>query len=1002
MIKVLDSVVENNAIKAKSLSFCNGIDLLKIKNAVAEMLEVIGKNKIFEEYTLHNISHIDAMLKIVEWLIPNETKAHMSAGEWLMLTLAVYFHDLGMVVSKNEFESRLENPLFIEYKQKNSQDNLNDAYLYQEFVRENHAYRIKSWIEGKNIDKYGQANEQVEILSQELNCLSEQFKTDLAIICESHHKDDIDDWEKYKIQKRYGNDGNAIVNLNYVAIILRIADLLHITNDRTPSISKKLLNISNPKSSFEWAKQEAVTAVSPKSERDQEGNIDDTLEKNTIEVHAYFSKAESAEAYFGLSDYLLYVESELIKCNKIAEKAKKQEASNHSFPWRKIDSSNIEAVGFEPKKLSFVLEQGNILQLLVGHTLYNDSSVVVRELTQNAIDAIKLQKCINDKKNLQYSGKVSIEWNSKTRVLSFIDNGTGMTIYDIENYLLRVGASKYREKKIKEEFQDFSPISRFGIGILTCFMIADDIEIETNPNNDDDINIICLRNVHGHYLLKKKNKNTAKDCIKSHGTIVNLHVREDVDMSSLEENLRKWIVSPGVEVILSIDSQKSIRIDQVSLKDIIVNYLEDEGIHVDNETIKVEEKTVNGVTLAYALKYNKYLCDWSFMTAPSNATTNVFPFGTCVEGIRVEFKTPGYKNEGVLSIANIKNSKHQTNVARTALEYDSNKDTLKSIYECYRMVIEDQIKSLESLNYSKSWALDESVYLMAPLLETSTFSDKVEPIDYDLLLKCLAEIPCIFVEKENKRTIISVNQMKELSKFDIVDCKIINAIETLLKETQNSTTVTEIVNIVSKDKTLFKSENEIISNYSKYNSLHKYGLVNKEVSEIVVDSANRKIKLTFSNHNGLWETYSLLGNKSTRIHIPCGKFDIEGLHNEIGVDTIGGIYLKSGTELCDYLQKSCSKFKAKRTKEGKILLQMFLESIFNSRFLESKVKEEDVDYIFKHFITQNRNTRFSSELSTKLWAEVDSAEFAKVILKENHSLFSIDNWTRKINKYDFD
>ena len=43
------------------------------------------------------------------------------------------------------------------------------------------------------------------------------------------------------------------------------------------------------------------------------------------------------------------------------------------------------------------------MQLLVGHTLYNDSSVVVRELVQNGIDATRLQiecekkMCIRDR-----------------------------------------------------------------------------------------------------------------------------------------------------------------------------------------------------------------------------------------------------------------------------------------------------------------------------------------------------------------------------------------------------------------------------------------------------------------------------------------------------------------------------------------------------------------------------------------------------------------------------
>ena len=40
-----------------------------------------------------------------------------------------------------------------------------------------------------------------------------------------------------------------------------------------------------------------------------EENIDKKLEKDTIEITAYFEGAETAEAYFGLSSYLQYTQN---------------------------------------------------------------------------------------------------------------------------------------------------------------------------------------------------------------------------------------------------------------------------------------------------------------------------------------------------------------------------------------------------------------------------------------------------------------------------------------------------------------------------------------------------------------------------------------------------------------------------------------------------------------------------------------------------------------------
>ena len=57
---------EIQAEKAENLSFCKGIKLLHIRDNVEKMLGFIGKGQMFEEYTVHNISHVDEMLKIVE------------------------------------------------------------------------------------------------------------------------------------------------------------------------------------------------------------------------------------------------------------------------------------------------------------------------------------------------------------------------------------------------------------------------------------------------------------------------------------------------------------------------------------------------------------------------------------------------------------------------------------------------------------------------------------------------------------------------------------------------------------------------------------------------------------------------------------------------------------------------------------------------------------------------------------------------------------------------
>lgn len=1014
MNEKFENYVEIEAEKAESLSFCRGLKLLHIRDQVEEILLQIGKCGIFEEYTIHNIQHVDEMLRIIEWLIPDGTKKKMTSAEWLMLTLAVYFHDLGMVVTKEEYEKRdsssfngykaqvlkdMDNTEYIEYVKK--QD---DHFLYQEFVRENHARRISQWISGYFDIDLGEVSTIRDMVKDILQNLDDMFKIDLAMICESHHKDDIDDFTKYRVDSVYGNDSQEKVNLNYVAIILRIADLLHITKDRTPSLTRRIVNVSNPFSVVEWEKQKAVRAVQPKAKRDEEENISEELEKDTIEVTAYFQGAETAEAYFGLSSYLQYTRKELQRCNEIVEKSQKKEgAIEYKFPWRDIDESRITVIGFETKKLQFTIAQENILQLLVGHTLYNDSSVVVRELVQNAIDAVKLQNQYELKRgDAVTKGKIQIEWEESKRELCFWDNGTGMTMFDVENFLLKVGASKYRDETIKKQFPNFSSISHFGIGILTCFMVANDIDIVTNSEEQNDVNCISLRKVNGSYLLRRIKKSETDQKIRNHGTMVKLYVRNDVDMSTLEADLRKWIVLPEIPVYLSVTGNKEVRIGYSSLKEVVEKYLNDTGRNVDGEKFDVYEETQGNVTIAYAVRHLKYLSDWCLLEVDSRRTQKKIqlPIGTCVEGIRVEFTTPGYDSSTILAIANIKDSKYQTNVARSALELDANSEILSEIYDIYRQYVQEQMDKLEQLDYSKSWAISEGRYLMRPLVSEDYGNYRADPKDESVLTQTLAKIKNIALENDGKRHIVSAEDIYDLPEVNIFECKMTEAAEYLLKEIKSEATLKDLIGVVCSEDNFLGKANNVFCNYDMSNILHQYALSNKEISSVVVSHKQRRIKITYSNTIDQWYIFDLRNRGMIRkLYVPKKDFLIEGLIDEIGVKTYGSIIVKSSTTLYDYVMKIIKVFLDGDTEENRFMLEIFLESIFDSNSLE-RVYTQDVskESAAKQFF-DDRNIRLSAELMDKIWNKVDINEFTKVVLTQNYTLYSIDNWTRSEDEF---
>ena len=64
---------ERRADEARKLANFKHLALPGVRSKVAEILNLIGREGIFSTYTVHDITHIDAMLKMLDWLVPEPT-----------------------------------------------------------------------------------------------------------------------------------------------------------------------------------------------------------------------------------------------------------------------------------------------------------------------------------------------------------------------------------------------------------------------------------------------------------------------------------------------------------------------------------------------------------------------------------------------------------------------------------------------------------------------------------------------------------------------------------------------------------------------------------------------------------------------------------------------------------------------------------------------------------------------------------------------------------------
>ncbi|HWS34460.1 MAG TPA: HSP90 family protein [Actinoplanes sp.] len=119
---------------------------------------------------------------------------------------------------------------------------------------------------------------------------------------------------------------------------------------------------------------------------------------------------------------------------------------------------------------TFQVDLRGIVDLL-SHHLYASPRVYVRELLQNAVDAITAV-------GSEHAGVVSITSSDRSGdgSLRIDDNGIGLTEAQVHELLATIGRSSKRDELgfARHEF-----LGQFGIGLLSCFLVADEIRVHT-------------------------------------------------------------------------------------------------------------------------------------------------------------------------------------------------------------------------------------------------------------------------------------------------------------------------------------------------------------------------------------------------------------------------------------------------------------------------------------------------------------------------------------------
>lgn len=397
--------------------------------------------------------------------------------------------------------------------------------LRTEYIRSTHHIRATCYIDALK-------NFFAESLG---NTISLHIITCLSQICCAHGEND----EYVFSLENNKRIGDEFVNVQFLSIILRMSDAIHFSSDRAPLSLYAEKLITDPVSMQHW------------KAKFQDLKYEIVLVDGMTEIK-FFAFCENPQIYYFILRYINWVDYELNNYHKHfkhLQMVKSPYVEKYNLPLAlMVDRSNIiadEEKFIPDPDLKFTLEQDKILNLLMGVQLYKDKYLCLRELYQNSLDACRCMLAENSITSVSEEFCIRFGILSKNidgsnrKILYCLDNGTGMTRDIVKNHLLKIGNSYYKSKSFSQQNTNWmnkvKPTSQFGIGILSCYMIADKIEVVTRHYSNTD-EIFCL-NMDGvsenSYYVKPDD--IEAEMVGRHGTLVKLYLKQEIMDEITEE-----------------------------------------------------------------------------------------------------------------------------------------------------------------------------------------------------------------------------------------------------------------------------------------------------------------------------------------------------------------------------------------------------------------------------------------------------------------------------------
>lgn len=463
----------------------------KVKSACENAVERIKQFPYFHpQFTLHDERHLVRVAELMALILRDDFDS-LNAIEVALLLLSAYYHDQGMVPETDEWEQikdssefkvssdrwEIENPnlSIIRSQLGDARFSPNDIESLSSKLQQHLDAHRTDFLRVTHGERTGQLVNQLFGSNDQLTVCGTNLAQILGRLCASHvlPASQLTDENGFRVDQAIGVYS---INLRFLAVILRLADILDFDRDRTPEPLLRTINITSPISLIEWANHRSVEGWEISSKR---------IRYTLACEHPAYQKA----AY----EFMDAIDFELREAHRIVDELPRGTPIHYRLQIpRQVERDRIEPKdnAYRYVDLEFSLSRDEIVKLLMTDKLYNNNSLFVRELIQNSLDALRHRVAVYGKGQPDWDGgevtlKHFIDTNGNQTV-SCTDNGIGMDETIVCNFLTNVGRSYYRSPEFaqqrigfRENRVDFDPCAQFGIGFMSCFMFGDHIRIKT-------------------------------------------------------------------------------------------------------------------------------------------------------------------------------------------------------------------------------------------------------------------------------------------------------------------------------------------------------------------------------------------------------------------------------------------------------------------------------------------------------------------------------------------